>query len=131
MGEGFRRARAAAFQQQRNRQYQALLNATLLTLSRTTTTRFGLSARLANANANLAVGTVCMIAMTRDGGQYELIHGNRVIGALSPEATLLIHEIEELAPALSGVIPCHVAQENRFGSVLLELEPANEDEADE
>lgn len=126
MGEAFKRIRAASFKQQRSGPYQALVDANLLTLSRATTTSYGLSARLSNDGTGLTVGSTCLVMPAAAEGQYEVVYGNRVVATLPPEAIPIIHAIEKLAPALKGMVPCRVVRESGFGGVFLEVDSAND-----
>jgi hypothetical protein len=86
----------------------------------------GLNARLSNTTTGLTVGTACLITPTATGDQYQVLHGNRVVGTLPPEAASVLRNFEQIAPALNGMFPCHIVSESGFGGVTLELDPAND-----
>lgn len=124
VGEAFKRMRAAAFENQRSRPYQALVKEDLLRASRSTETRFEVTARLANGGIGLAVGSRCIVRET--DGAYEVVYGNMAVGRLPVEANDAISACKEAAPSLNGVIPCRVTRIGVFGGVSLELDTGDD-----
>ena len=125
MGEAFKRKRAARFDHQNHRHYQALVERDLLRVSRATETRFEVSARVAN-DTGLAVGSQCLV-QERDG-EYDVLHGNIVVARLPVEARDTLAACMQAAPSLHGVFPCRVSRIGAFGSVSLRLESGGADE---
>jgi len=112
--------RAARFQHQSHRNYQALVDRDLLRISRGTETSFEVSVRLTNATTDLTVGSPCLVR-ERDG-RHEVLHGNIVVARLAPEAQETLAACMHAAPSLSGMIPCRVSRVGSFGGVSLTLD---------
>ena len=83
MGEAFKRMRAAAFEQQRHRHYQALVSEDLLRIARSSETRVEVRCPLTNAGTGLTVGSHCLVRQN-DNGECDVVHGNLVVGRLPP-----------------------------------------------
>jgi hypothetical protein len=120
VGEAFKRMRAAAFEQQRHRHYQALVAGDLLRIARSSETRVEVRCPLTNAETGLAVGSQCLVRQS-DTGECDLVHGNIVVGRLPPEAQSAISASRQAAPNLQGLLPCRVSSMGAFGTVSLEL----------
>lgn len=127
MGEAFKRARAAPFQHQRSRPYQALVERDLLRISRTTESRFEVNLRLTNSSTGLQVGSRCVLRASE--GDHDLLHGNMVVGRLPPEARVTVAACKQGSPSLNGIIPCRVTRLGLLGGVSLELDVEDHDNA--
>ena len=125
MGEAFKRRRAAAFEHQRSRAYQALVDQDLIRASRATEVRFEVTTRLSNSTTGLALGSHCLVR--ERGGEYEVVHGNLVVAQLPQEACDAIVACKQAAPRLNGVTPCRVSRLGAFGAVSLELDLGEDD----
>jgi hypothetical protein len=125
VGEAFKRKRAARFDHQNHRHYQALVDRDLLRVSRATVTRFEVSARVAN-DTGLVVGSHCLV-QERDG-EYDVLHGNIIVARLPAEARDTLVACKQVAPSLNGVFPCRVSRIGAFGSVSFKLESGADDE---
>jgi hypothetical protein len=124
VGEAFRRNRAAAFHHRRHRYYQMLVDGELLRMARATDTRCELSGRLSNQATGLAVGSHCIVRDNR--GDYEIVHGNMVVGQLPAEANATLGACRLVAPSLNGAFPCRVTRIGAFGGVSLEIDVGND-----
>ena len=96
MGEAFKRARAAAFDHQNHRHYQALVDGDLLRMARTDETRCEVSCPLTNTGTGLSVGSECLLVQN-DNGDCDVVHGNVVVGRLPPEARSTIAACQQAA----------------------------------
>ena len=124
VGEAFKRKRAAPFDHQNHRHYQALIDRDLLRVSRATETRFEVSARVAN-DTGLLVGSHCLVR-ERDG-EYDVLHGNIVVARLPAEAGDT-RGVQAGRTEPQRRLPCHVSRIGAFGSVSLKLDSGADDE---
>lgn len=114
MGEAFKRARAAAFEHQRNEGKQELLSVDLFRVSRRATNAEEIRTTLHSHSGGLGVGARCLL-MPSGGGGYNVVHGNTVVGTLPPEAARRAASVASEGPSLRGMLPCEVARSGPFG----------------
>lgn len=120
MGEAFKRKRAAAFDHQNHRHYQALIDSDLLRMARTEETRCEVTCPLTNTGTGLSVGSECLLVQN-DNGDCDVVHGNVVVGRLPPEAKSAIAACQLAAPTFHGIFPCRVSQLGAFGMASFHL----------
>jgi len=128
VGEAFKRKRAAAFQHQRHRHYQGLVKRDLISMMRSSETRFEVTCALTNPNTGLVVGSRCLVRQN-DNGECDVVHGNIVVAHLPPEARGTIDASRARGPSLQDLLPCRVSSMGAFGAVSLELDDGVTDAA--